>query len=56
MQLGPSSRPASGKGSGLQGFHGGVADGRDLQCAPMCADMQRFGDFGAKCPKSEAAV
>jgi hypothetical protein len=35
----------------LQGFRSGAADGRDLEYAGMCADMQRFGNFGAEVPE-----
>jgi hypothetical protein len=35
----------------LQGFRSGVADDRDQQYARICADMQRFGNFGAEVPE-----
>jgi len=35
----------------LQGFRSGTADGRDQQYARICADMQRFGNFGAEVPE-----
>jgi hypothetical protein len=51
MALGPSPRPEGIEYGGLQGFRGGATDGPDKQYAQMCADMQRFGNFGTEVPE-----
>jgi hypothetical protein len=35
----------------LQGFRRAATDGYDQQYARMCADMRRFGNFGAEVPE-----
>jgi hypothetical protein len=35
----------------LQGFRNGAAEGPDQEYARICADMQRFGNFGAEVPE-----
>jgi hypothetical protein len=39
----------------LQEFRCGSADRRDQQYARICADMQRFGNFGAEVPETRGA-
>jgi hypothetical protein len=40
----------------LQGFRASAADRPDLKYVAICADMQRFGNFGAEVPESDVAV
>jgi hypothetical protein len=39
----------------LQGFRSSAADGRDQEYAGICADMRRFGNFGAEVPETAKA-
>jgi hypothetical protein len=50
-QLGPSSRPADSEHHHWQGFCSEAGSGCDLEYARICADMQRFGNFGAEVPE-----
>ena len=52
MAISPSPRRADDEYACLQEFRSGAAGGRDQQYARICADMQRFGNFGAEVPET----
>jgi hypothetical protein len=51
MAITPVSKAARCECSNLQGFRNGAMEGPDYEYATICADMPRFGNFGAEVPE-----